>query len=242
VLLPGRPTLSFEVLPSSRLKAGQPAEVKIRLKDLKGAGVGSLDLLELHTRRLHLFAIDPGLRDYHHEHPITSGRPGEFSVYFTPRQPGEYLVWLDATPIVTGRNEILRARIEGSITSPAKPLLDTQLQAVQDGWHYELTLNPPAPQPGQVVEARLKVTDAQGRPCVVLEPWMGAFAHVIGFHAGGESMLHVHSHGDPPHELMRGGPVVPFRFVLPQAGHWTLFIQTQLDGNVITARFAFKTA
>ncbi len=68
---------------------------------------------------------------------------------------------------------------------------------------------------------------------------MGAFAHVVGFLDDRNTMIHVHSHGEPPHELSRSGPEVPFRFVVPKSGFLKLFVQIQVNGNILLAKFGF---
>jgi hypothetical protein len=217
----------------------QTVQVDLRLRDTTGAGVGSLQLMETHTRRLHAMVIDSSLEDYHHEHPITSGRPGDFTFVFTPRKTGDYLLWLDVTPLATGRNETPETTLVGAIPSLASGARVTQMESAADGWRFQLRLDRKKVTAGLPVSARLRVTDGQGRPCFVLEPVMGAFAHVVGFMDDRHTMIHVHSHGEPPHELARSGPEVPFRFVAPKAGFLKLFIQTQVNGTIKLAKFGF---
>ncbi len=238
LLLPSPATLSVKAI-APPLKTNQPVQVDLRVRAGTGAGVGSLQLIETHTRRLHLLAIDSSLEDYHHEHPITSGRPGDFAFLFTPRKTDDYLLWLDVTPLATGRSETPEAVIPGSVPSTASPTRIKQMECVTDGWKFELQLDRKRVTVNQPINARLRVTDAKGKPCFILEPVMGAFAHVIGFMDDRHTMIHVHSHGEPPHELNRSGPEVPFRFVAPKKGFMKLFIQTQMNGNIVLAKFGF---
>lgn len=238
LLLPGLPTLSVKAS-APRLVTNQTVQVDLRLRDATGGGVGSLQLIETHTRRLHAMVIDPSLEDYHHEHPITSGRPGDFTFVFTPRKTGDYLLWLDVTPLATGRNETPETTILGTIPSLASPTRVTQLESTADGWRFQLRLDRKKVTAGLPVNARLRVTDGQGRPCFGLEPVMGAFAHVVGFMDDRHTMIHVHSHGEPPHQLSRSGPEVPFRFIAPRAGFLKLFIQTQVNDTIHLAKFGF---
>jgi hypothetical protein len=235
-LLPSPPTLALTAL-APPLVTNRQVQVDLRLRDATGAGVGSLQLIETHTRRLHVLLIDPTLEDYHHEHPITSGRPGEFTFVFTPRKTGNYQLWLDITPLATGRSETPEAVLVGSVPSLASPELAPRMEAAADGWRFQLRFDRKRVIAGQPVNARLRVTDEQGRPCFGLEPVMGAFAHVVGFMDDRRTMIHVHSHGEPPHELSRSGPEVPFRFVAPKKGFLKLFIQTQMNGSIVLSKF-----
>lgn len=236
--LPASPTLTVKAI-SPPLVSNQTAQIDLRLRDGTGAGVGSLQLIEMHTRRLHVLAIDPALEDYHHEHPITSGRPGDFVFVMTPKRTGNYLMWLDVTPLATGRNEAPQAVIGTGpvLTRPISKI--TQMRSSTDGWTFDLRFDRKKVVAGQPVNARLRVTDPQGKPCFALEPLMGAFAHVVGFLDDRNTMIHVHSHGEPPHELARSGPEVPFRFIVPKSGFLKLFVQTQVNGNVTLAKFGF---
>lgn len=237
-LVPSPPTLVVKAI-SPAFVSNQTAQVDLRVRDSKGAGVGSLQLMEMHTRRLHALVIDPALEDYHHEHPITSGRPGDFVFVMTPRRTGNYLMWLDVTPFATGRNEAPQAVIGNGpvVTRPVSRI--TQMQSTNEGWKFDLRFDRKKVVAGQPVNARLRVIDPQGKPCFALEPLMGSFAHIVGFLDDRSTMIHVHSHGEPPHELARSGPEVPFRFVVPKSGFLKLFVQTQVSGNVILAKFGF---
>ena len=236
VLLPSPPTLSV-IARAPLLVPDQPAQVDLRLRDGTGAGIGSLQLVETHTRRLHAMVIDLSLEDYHHKHPITSGRPGEFMFGFTPRKSGDYLLWLDVTPEATGRNENLEAVLTGSIPSSASPSRLAQMESMTDGWNLQLSTGQKRVIANEPVNARVRVTDERGKPCFILEPVMGAFAHVIGIMDDRRTMIHVHSRGEPPGELSRSGPEVPFRFVAPNRGFLKLFVQIQINGGILVGRF-----
>ncbi len=223
------PTLFVKALGPAAI-SNQPMQVDLRLRDANGQGVGSLQLVEMHTRRLHALIIDPSLEDYHHEHPITSGRPGDFTFMFTPRRSGNYLLWLDVTPLATARNEMPQTIIGGT-TFPDLPIRrEVRLSSTNDGWRYELKLERKRIFAGESVGARLRVTQPDGRGCMALEPLMGAFAHIVGFMNDRQTMIHVHSHGEPPHELARSGPEIPFRFIAPKPGFLKLFVQVQVNG------------
>ena len=238
LVLPASPTLTVKAL-APPLVSNQTVQVDLRLRDAKGAGVGSLQLIETHTRRLHALLIDPLLEDYHHEHPITSGRPGDFVFVFTPRKTGNYLMWLDVTPLATGRSEAPQAVIGTASPTLVFPSRVTQMQSKVDGWQFDLSFDRKKVVAGQPVNARLRVLDAQGRPCFALEPLMGAFAHIVGFMDDRNTVIHVHSHGEPSHELSRSGPEVPFRFIAPKSGFLKFFVQTQVNGTVMLAKFGF---
>lgn len=229
-------TLTLHV-EAPRLLTNFPAFVRLRLRDGRGRALTEADFAEAHTRKLHAFVVDPALEDYHHEHPEPTGVAGEFAFTFTPRQPGHYVLWVDAMPVSTLRNEFPQATLRAFVPATNAPVWRTQLDSADGSLRQRLRLDRKTVRAGEVVTARLRVTDAEGRPCFALEPWMGAFAHVVGVMDDRRTLLHVHSPGEPPAPAQRSGPEVVFRFVAPQAGYLKLFVQTKVDGQVKLARF-----
>ncbi|MBA3651695.1 MAG: hypothetical protein H0W66_09520 [Chthoniobacterales bacterium] len=60
------------------------------------------ELIETHTRKIHLLVVDGSLTDYHHEHPHRPARPEiTLSILSRPsRVP--YLAWADLRPMPMG--------------------------------------------------------------------------------------------------------------------------------------------
>jgi hypothetical protein len=94
----------------------------LRLATSTGKPIGPSDLIEVHTRKLHLLIVDPTLTDYQHVHPEPTGLPGEWSFQFSPRFPAVYRVFADFTPLVTGRSLYANADIKVEPTTPAAAL------------------------------------------------------------------------------------------------------------------------
>jgi hypothetical protein len=76
----------------------------LRLATSTDKPVGPAELLEVHTRKLHLLIVDPTLADYQHVHPEPTANVGEWGFAFAPRLGGTYRVFADFTPVVTGRS------------------------------------------------------------------------------------------------------------------------------------------
>ena len=65
-----------------------------------------------------------------------------------------------------------------------------------------------------------------------LEPYLGAYGHLVALREGDLAYLHVHPEdGD-------AGPEVPFAVEVPSAGGYRLFFDFQHDGVVRTAELA----
>src|SRR5207245_3582038 len=62
-------TVRASVRATAPLTVGKPATLFLRLERITGQPVLPADLIETHTRRIHLLIIDSSLTHYHHEHP-----------------------------------------------------------------------------------------------------------------------------------------------------------------------------
>jgi hypothetical protein len=212
---------------------GQRAEVKMHLSTSDGKPVLLEDLLEMHTKKIHLLINDRSLSDYHHEHPTPTDVPGEYAFAFTPQKPGPYRIWADVVPIASSIQEYVIADLP-ALTDP-QPLVnrDVVSNAVVNGRDYVLTLNTGNKpiRAGQTVIGTIAVTGSDGKPFMALEPVMGAFAHIVGFNEDLKTVLHIHPYSkEPTGPADRAGPVFAFKFYAPTPGFYRLYGQVQIDG------------
>ena len=75
------------------------------------------------------------------------------------------------------------------------------------------------------------VRDAAGEP-VSLGTYLGAYAHVTGFHRQTGAMVHLHPLGAP--EVTEDGAELTFHAEIPDPGDYRLFAQTRVDGFLHT--------
>jgi hypothetical protein len=70
-----------------------------------------------------------------------------------------------------------------------------------------------------------------GRPVTDLEPYLGAYGHLVMLRAGDIAYVHVHA--------VEGssGPELAFEADAPEPGRYRLFLDFQHDGVVRTAEF-----
>jgi hypothetical protein len=87
------------------------------------------------------------------------------------------------------------------------------------------------------VRAEVRVSGEDGQPFRELEPVMGTYAHIVGFHEDGQTVLHIHPSGgaEPQQASDRGGPSFKFTFFAPKPGFFRLYAQVQVGG---VSRFA----
>lgn len=231
-----KPTVRASVRTAAPLSPGTPVSAILQLSKINGDPVLLSDLIETHTKKIHLLIIDESLADYHHEHPVATMNPGEYAFSFTPRRPGSYRVWADLRPYPLGLQEYAVT----DIAAPTKglPLLDraTNFKATIDGLNYELLLSQKMIRVGRPALATLRITTSDGKGFTQLEPIMATFAHIVGFNEDGETVLHMHPNGPPVlYENARGGPDLKFQIYALKAGFIRLFAQVQIGG---ISRFA----
>jgi hypothetical protein len=241
---PGDPTLKIEAT-CPPLRVGEPAKVVIRLRRSDGASVTPADLIETHTRKIHLLINDRSLGDYHHEHPTPTPTPGEYEFSFTPARPGPYRIWADLVPASTGVQEY--DVVDLPADSASQPIADreTRLTQVAGGQRFALTFlaNGQPLRAGQTYVGTINVTGADGKPFTALEPVMGAFAHLVGFGEDGKSILHVHPSGkEPTGPNDRAGPDFAFKFYAPSNGFLRLYCQVHVDGKDVFVPFNLNVA
>ncbi len=98
---------------------------------------------------------------------------------------------------------------------------------------YRVTLVRRSRSPGEEAELTFAVSRA-GRPVDSLQPYLGAFGHLVTLRAGDLAYLHTHP-AEPDHDGGSGGPTVRFGTTFPSAGTYRLYLDFQVDGQVRTA-------
>lgn len=230
------------------LAAGQRSEVKLKFARKKdGAPIAAEDLRIVHTERIHLLIIDESLSDYHHEHPLPTDVPGEYTFAFTPRQPGPYRVFADLVPVASKVQEY--AVCDLPAPTAGEPLRERaeRSSAVAEGLGYELRWilkGAPGIRPKEPVRAEIRVADEKGEPFRALEPVMGTYAHIVAFHEDRQTVLHIHPSGgvEPQQPTDRGGPSFKFTFYAPKPGFYRLYSQVQVGGVSRFAPFGLAVA
>jgi hypothetical protein len=224
------------------LEVGVEAKAHLTLSWPEGDPVTLDDLSEVHTRKIHLLIIDGSFVDYHHEHPVPTAQPGHYDFAFTPRKPGSYLAWADVQPNFTGIQEYAMTVIPAATQEESLKITKDVLETTVEGLHYTIQFQNPV-KAGEVAIGTLRVTQSDGSGFTQLEPVMGTFAHLVGFHENHITVLHIHpevAHTPAPGD--RGGPDLHFRLFAPMPGFFRLFAQVQRDGVQQFAPFAVNVA
>jgi hypothetical protein len=115
----GEPTVHASIRTEGPLEIGKPVQAWLSLRRVSGEPVLLGDLIEVHTEKIHLLIIEPGLIDYHHEHPRATEIPGDYVFGFTPRKKDSYRAWADLRPYPSGLQEYVIADIPAQSTAGA---------------------------------------------------------------------------------------------------------------------------
>jgi hypothetical protein len=142
-------------------------------------------------------------------------------------------VFADFQP--AGRDEPLTLGVDVPVAGvyQARPLPAPARVADVDGYRVELAGDLV---PGASSRLTLRVS-RDGRPVTDLQPYLGAYGHLVALRDGDLGYLHVHPDGTPGDGRTPAGPEVTFHAEVPSAGAYRLFLDFQHDGVVRTAEF-----
>jgi hypothetical protein len=190
-----------------------------------------------HDKELHLIVVRRDSTGFQHVHPQRDAA-GRWSVPLTLDDAGVYKVFADFAP--EGRSEALTLAADVSVAGgyEPRPLPAPSRTAVVDG--YTVTLTGELV-PGRESELTLSVS-RDGRPVADLQPYLGAFGHLVALRAGDLAYLHVHPEDDAGRTRTTGGPDITFLADVPTPGDYRLYLDFQHGGEVRTAEFTATAA
>ena len=212
-LAAGRTRLDFRVLTSS----GRPL----------------LDYTRAHEKDLHLIVVRRDLTGFQHVHPRLDRATGTWSTRVR-LTPGVWRVVADFTPEgwdgVTLADDVA---VAGEFAPAALPGDDRTSTIETSQGTYTVTLEgDTAPGAGTVLTTRVEL---DGEPVTDLQPYLGAFGHLVAIRAGDLGYLHVHPEEGEP------GPGIDFATGFPTPGTYRLFLDFQHRGVVRTAGFTVES-
>ncbi|MFJ1640214.1 hypothetical protein [Streptomyces sp. NPDC088256] len=209
--------------------AGARSEIRFAVKDDSGRKVTAYR--REHGKELHFILASTDLTQYRHLHPVRAA-DGTWSTPVDLPEAGGYQVFADFTPAAGAENLTLGADL--AVSGAYRPAALPAPAAVAEVDGYRVTLGGEL-RAGRAGELRPSIS-RNGRPVTDLEPYLGAYGHLVALRAGDLAYLHVHpNEGDP-------GPVVSFTATAPSAGTYRLFLDFKHQGKVRTAAFTVRAA
>ncbi|WP_097956591.1 MULTISPECIES: hypothetical protein [Streptomyces] len=219
-------------LSTPRVEAGEPAELRFAVVD-EGTSRKVTAFRREHDKELHLIVASSDLATYRHLHPERAA-DGTWSTPVELPEAGGYRVFADFTPDVKNAEGVtLGADLAVSGDASPEVLPEAERTVTVDG--YEVTLDG-ALRPGAGSELKLEV-EKDGKPVTDLQPYLGAYGHLVALRAGDLAYLHVHPNGEPGDGRTKPGPEVSFTATAPSKGAYRLFLDFRHEGKVRTAAF-----
>jgi hypothetical protein len=184
-----------------------------------------------HEKKLHLIVVRRDLSGFQHVHP-TMAANGEWSVPLTLTEPGAYRVFADFQPAGAKDGLTLGADVfvPGELRTVPRP---TSQVSTVDG--YSVRLDGEL-EPGKTSKLTLTVSK-DGKPVSDLQPYLGAYGHLVALRDGDLAYLHVHPDGEPGDGKTKPGPGITFYAEVPSSGTYGLYLDFQHQGKVRTAEF-----
>lgn len=208
--------------------AGETGELSFRIHGPDGAAL--TQYTPEHEKDLHLVVVRRDATGFQHLHPRRAA-DGTWTTPLRLPQAGTYKVLTDFVP--AGEDDGLTLAtditVAGELRPDAAPPAE-QRTATVDGYTVRLLGDLV---PGQTSEVTLDVR-RDGRPVEDLEPYLGAFGHLVALRDGDLAYLHVHPEGAEP-DGPTGGPALTFAVDVPSSGVYRLFLDFSHDGTVRTA-------
>ncbi|CAM3222127.1 Heavy metal-binding domain-containing protein [Prescottella defluvii] len=211
--------------------AGEKGELSFQI--LTEAGESVTRFAEAHEKELHLIVVRTDGAQFRHLHPTLDTSTGTWSAPWAWEEAGTYRVYADFTPAGDGTSGVTLTRaveVAGVFTPVETAVRHT---AEVDGFTVTLDGDLTA---GASSDLTISVERA-GQPVTALEPYLGAFGHLVALREGDMAYLHVHAEGEDPQAGDTAGPEIGFMAEAPTAGRYLLYLDFQVDGEVHTAEF-----
>ena len=215
-------------------KAGTDVPVSFTIEGAEGDAVTKFDVE--HDKRMHLIAVRRDLTGFQHVHPELGG-DGTWSTDLD-LTPGSWRLFADfkptdAEPLTLGAD----LSVGGDYQPAPGRTAQVRTATVDD---YTVTLDGDLTV-GHNAELTFTVTRG-GEPVRDLEPYLGAYGHLVALREGDLAYLHVHPEDAPGDGATEPGPEVAFYAEVPSAGRYHLYLNFKHDGVVRTAVFTVPDA
>lgn len=201
---------------------------------LDPSGEPLTDYATVHDKQLHLIVVRSDGQHFAHVHPRLDVATGAWSTPWTWSEAGTYRVFTDFQPAGAESTKLTLTRtveVAGTVT----PVQAAAPRTVADVDGYTVHLD------GDLAAGASRQLTAhitrQGAPVTTLQPYLGAFGHLVALRDGDLAYLHVHPEGAEPTPDQTGGPAVTFTAEAPTAGRYLLYLDFKADDTVHTATF-----
>lgn len=219
--------LSPVTAPSTTAESGT---LRFKITDASGRAV--TEFQKSHDKQLHLMVVRTDGAEFRHVHPTLDAH-GIWSLQWKWEAAGTYRIYADTVPASTGGGITLTRTFE--VAGEFAPVVPRAISAKDNvgGFTVELAGKLSASE-----HSTLRVSVSRnGTPVTTLQPYLGAYGHLVALREGDLAYLHVHPDGAEPKAHEVSGPDVNFMTVAPTPGRYYLYFDFQVDGQVHSAKF-----
>jgi len=210
--------------------------VPLKFRILSPTGAPVKRYVQAHEKLLHLIVVRNDLADFQHVHP-TLDPEGTWSVTLNLARAGDYRVFADFMP-TGGPALTLGANLHVAGSYDPQPLPPASQTAEADDYTVTLSGTPKANEASMLT---LSVS-RDGKPVDDLQPYLGAYGHLVAVRASDLAYLHVHPMGEPGDGATAPGPEIGFHTTFPSTGAYRLFLDFQHRDVVRTAAFTVNVS
>jgi len=189
------------------------------------------DYTVAHDKELHMIVVRSDGAQFRHVHPERTGA-GRWSIPWHWDTGGSYRVFADFVPADLGSNVTVTSTVTVTGAVAPAPSVDSTVARTGD---FTVSLAGGLTAGGSSA-LTFQITRA-GSPVTTLQPYLGAFGHLVALRAGDLAYLHVHPVDQPANGTENSGPQITFMAEAPTEGEYLLYLDFQVDAQVYTAAF-----
>ncbi|MFW2514499.1 heavy-metal-associated domain-containing protein [Demequina sp. SO4-13] len=213
----------------------QSGTLSFRIFDMDGNVVTRFAIS--HEKELHLIVVRSDGTQFRHVHP-TMDTDGTWSLPWDWAAAGTYRVYTDFASDANGAADAITLTNTVEVAGQFTPVTSAPTKdATVGGYTVKLTGDAVAGSSSKLTFAVSK----DGKPVVNLEPYLGAFGHLVALREGDLAFLHVHPEGDEPMVNEESGPEIGFLAEMPTPGRYLLYLDFQVNGKVHSAPLVVDT-
>ncbi len=211
------------------IRPGMDVELQFRILDPESGAVVR-QFREVHEKLFHLFLLSEDLEFFVHDHPILD-RDGVFRLRAKLPKGGVYRLLCDVYP-ADGTPQLLPKTllVAGKRSRPGRLIPDLAPKMTAN-MEVRLETDPPRPLAARKTRLLFHLL-----PSELLQPYLGAWGHLLAASEDTIDLLHSHPF------LADGGPRVQFDLIFPRAVPYRIWVQFQRAGVVNTAVFTLPVA